>query len=192
MRRSRPRNSFGPSCRPPHDERRRLRASVVARLGGGAAHLTNAGAWRGRERASHQTRSLPDLWLLIVGPVALDGARVVPIGDELGPDVARVRRLAHPLPSPLRREELLHREDGASRQHVEHGASDLVRQDRERLPFAVLSSQSSRAASSPSVWRRNSTAASENAHFKWTFPIFAPPVPSFFPPDCFLHLTSRA
>jgi hypothetical protein len=27
----------------------------------------NAGAWRGRERASHQTISLPDLWLLIVG-----------------------------------------------------------------------------------------------------------------------------
>ena len=35
----------------------------------------------------------------------------------------------------------------------------------------------------PSVWRRNRTAASENAHFKWTFPIFAPPVPSVFPPD---------
>jgi len=30
--------------------------------------------------------------------VALCGARVVTIGDELGPDVARVRRLAHPLP----------------------------------------------------------------------------------------------
>ena len=82
--------------------------------------------------------SLPDPWLLIVGSVALDGARVVTIGDELGPDVARVRRLAHPLPSPLRREELLHGEDGPSRQHVEHGPSDLVRQDRERLPFAVL------------------------------------------------------
>jgi hypothetical protein len=51
---------------------------------------------------SHQTSSLPDHWLLIVGPVPLDGARVVTIGDELGPDVARVRRLAHPLPSPLR------------------------------------------------------------------------------------------
>ena len=35
---------------------------------------------------SHQTRSLPDHWLLIIGPVALDGARVGTIGDELGPD----------------------------------------------------------------------------------------------------------
>jgi hypothetical protein len=63
---SRPRNSFGPSYRPPHDERRRLRASVVVRLGGGAAHPVNAYV-AGRERASHQTRSLPDLWLMIVG-----------------------------------------------------------------------------------------------------------------------------
>jgi hypothetical protein len=43
---------------------------------------------------------------LVAGPLALDqwrmaleGARVVPIGDELGPDVARVRRLARLLPS---------------------------------------------------------------------------------------------
>src|SRR5439155_7408491 len=55
------------SYRPPHDERRRLRASVVARLGGGAARPGNACAWRGRERVSHQRRSLPNLWLMIVG-----------------------------------------------------------------------------------------------------------------------------
>ena len=122
-------------------------ASVVARLGGGAAHPVNACAWRGRERASHQPRSLPDLWLLIVGSWRSAAHACVTIGDELGPDVARVRRLARPLPSPLRREELLHREDRSSRQHVEHRPPDLVREDREGLPFAVLSSRSSRAAS---------------------------------------------
>jgi uncharacterized protein (DUF983 family) len=42
-------------------------ASVVARLGGGAAHPVNACAWRGRERTSHQSCSLPDLRLMIVG-----------------------------------------------------------------------------------------------------------------------------
>ena len=36
-RRSRPRNSVVPSYRPPHDERRHRGASVVSRLGGGAA-----------------------------------------------------------------------------------------------------------------------------------------------------------
>jgi hypothetical protein len=35
----------------------------------------------------------------------------------------------------------------------------------------------------PAAWRRNSTAASENAYLRWTFPIFAPPVPSFLPAD---------
>ena len=44
-----------------------MRASVVARLGGGAAHPVNACAWRGRERTSHQSCSLPDLRLRIVG-----------------------------------------------------------------------------------------------------------------------------
>jgi hypothetical protein len=63
-----------------------LRASVVARLGGGAAYPGNAGAWRGRERASHQTRSLPGPLAHDRRLVALSGARVVTIGDELGPD----------------------------------------------------------------------------------------------------------
>jgi hypothetical protein len=46
----RPRNSFGPLCRPPHDERRRRNACVIARLGEGAAPAGNA--WLRRERAS--------------------------------------------------------------------------------------------------------------------------------------------
>ena len=84
MGRSRPRNSFGPSYRPPHDERRRRKgASVVARLGGGAAHPGNACA--AGERAGVPSNELaagplaPDRWR-----VALDGARVITIGDELG------------------------------------------------------------------------------------------------------------
>src|SRR5688572_112834 len=40
-------------------------------------------------------------------------------------------------PSPLRREELLHRKDGASRQHVVNSAADLVREDRQRFALAV-------------------------------------------------------
>jgi len=42
-----------------------------------------------------------------------------------------------PTLASLRREELLHREDGVAREHVVHRAPDLVRQNRERLPFAV-------------------------------------------------------
>src|SRR5438093_1414646 len=83
--------------------------------------------------------------LLAAGPqaqdrrlVALAGARVVTIGDELGSNVARVRRLARPLPSPLRREELLHREDGSSRKHIKHRAPNLVGEDRQGFSFAVL------------------------------------------------------
>ena len=114
-------------------------ASVVARLGGGAAPSRER-VVRGEGESGRPINrsSLPDLWLLIVGSWRSTAHACVAIGDELGPDVARVRRLARPLPSPLRREELLHREDRPSRQHVEHRPSDLVRQDRERLPFAVL------------------------------------------------------
>jgi hypothetical protein len=61
-----------------------VRASVVARLGGGAAYPVNACAWRGRERTSHQSCSLPDLRLMIVGSWRC-GARVVTIGGEFGP-----------------------------------------------------------------------------------------------------------
>jgi hypothetical protein len=76
-----------------------VRASVVARLGGGAAHPGNACVWRGRERASHHR-------LLAAGPlaydrrlVALSGARVVTIGNELGPPSLELGVwLARPLP----------------------------------------------------------------------------------------------
>ncbi len=57
-------------------------------------HLENTLCVAGRERVSHQTRSLPDWWLLIGGSGAR-GARVPGDLGELGP-VARVRRLAHP------------------------------------------------------------------------------------------------
>src|SRR5712691_5197245 len=103
-----------------------MRASVVARLGGGAAHPVNACAWRGRERTSHQSCSLPDLRLMIVGSwrsVAHTWSRSVtssvPTWLELDVWLARS-------PSPLRREELLHREDGPSRQHVKHRSPNLV------------------------------------------------------------------
>jgi len=35
-------------------------------------------------------------------------------------------------------DELLHREDCSSREHVKHRLPDLVRENGERLPFAVL------------------------------------------------------
>ena len=94
---SRPRNSFGPSYRPPHDERRRRGASVVTRLGGGAAPS--------RMRMRRGKRAGVPSSVLAAGPVAYDrrlvalgGARVLGDLRELGP-VARVRRLARPLPS---------------------------------------------------------------------------------------------
>jgi len=47
-RRSRPRNSVVPSYRPPHDGRRHRGASVVSRLGGGAASIRHAtSSWPG-------------------------------------------------------------------------------------------------------------------------------------------------
>ena len=109
---SRPRNSFGPSYRPPHDERRRVCASVIARLGGGAAHPVNA--YVVGKRAGVPSNALA------AGPlahdrrlVALCGARVVTIGDELGPDGLELAIwLARALPvtprgtSPLRRPSL--------------------------------------------------------------------------------------
>ena len=92
---TRPRNSFGPSYRPPHGARRRRSASVVARLGGGAACRGHAPASR-RARVSHHRRRA-------AGPPAHDQLAFGAIGcarglgdrDELGPCVARVRRLAH-------------------------------------------------------------------------------------------------
>ena len=134
---SRPRNSCGPSYRPPQDERRRLRASVVARLGGGAAHSVNACASRGRERRPIIGCSLPDRWLLIVGSER-SAAHAWSRSVTSSVPMARVRRLARPLPSPLRREAPLYREDGPAREHVQHRAPDLVRENGERLPLPVL------------------------------------------------------
>ena len=75
-----------------------MRASVVARLGGGAAHPVNACAWRGRERASHQSCSLPDLWLMIDGLVALCGVRVCAIAASSVPWLELDVWLARSLP----------------------------------------------------------------------------------------------
>ncbi len=84
---------------------------------------------------SHQTRSLPDHWFLIA-----HGARAHGVARSVANSVpmARVRGVAHPTLTPLRREKLLHRKDGASRQHVIDGASNLVREDRQRLPLSVF------------------------------------------------------
>jgi len=87
---------FGASYRPPHDERRRPCASVVTRLGGGAAPLKTRGAERGESGCPITRRSLPDCGSRSVARGA-GRARVQSDLDELGP-VARVRRLAHPLP----------------------------------------------------------------------------------------------
>jgi hypothetical protein len=108
---SRPRNSFGPSCRPPHDERRRVGASVVAGLGEGAAHPVNACVRGGGESGRPIIgASLPDLWLMIVGSWRSMRA---PRGT-----------------SPSRRP--------SSRQHIKHRAANCVGEDREGLAFAVL------------------------------------------------------
>ncbi len=133
----RPRNSVVPSYRP-------LQKSDVAEArpwspgsGEGPRHAGTR-TTRGEERAGVPSHALA------AGPVAPDrrlgalgGARVRGDRRELGP-VARVRRVAHPTLSPLRREELLHRTDGASRPHVIDRAPDLVRENRERLPCAVF------------------------------------------------------
>ena len=64
-RRSQPRNSFVPSCRPPHGQRRRRSASVRCSLGGGAAPQENA--WR----AAGPRVDLPSS-VTAAGPVADD------------------------------------------------------------------------------------------------------------------------
>ncbi len=132
----RPRNSVVPSYRP-------LQWGDVAEArplspgsGEGPRHAGTR-TTRGEERAGVPSHALA------AGPVAPDrrlgalgGVRVLGDRRELGP-VARVRRVAHPTLTSLRREKLLHRKDGASRQHVVDGAPDRVRENRERLPCAV-------------------------------------------------------
>ena len=62
----------------------------------------------------------------------------------------------------------------------------------QRLPFPVLLLDLTQEFFPPGAWRKKSTAASENAHFKWTLPILAPPVPNALPADVCAHFTSRA
>jgi hypothetical protein len=90
--RSRPRNSVVPSYRPLHDGRCRRSASVVSRLGEGAASSGNAKRRRSEERgASHQTRALPDLWFLIARALARTAWRNLERTRSL---TARLRRNA--------------------------------------------------------------------------------------------------
>ena len=176
---SRPRNSFGPSYRPPHEERRRLRASVIARLGGGAARRGNAS--RRKNAGVPSTRHAAEPLAQDRRLVALCGARVCLIAASAVPWLELDVWLTHAL--PLRREELLHREHRASRQHVKHRPPNFVREDRQRLSFPVLLLDPRQQLLPPRCMTQDNTAASEKAHFKWTLPILAPPVPSFLPPD---------
>src|SRR2546427_11175952 len=90
----------------------------------------------GREPASHQPISLPDLWLMIDGLAALWGARVCTISASSVPWLeldGLAHRLSSPLASALRVEKLLHRKDGAPRQHGVDRQPDLMGEDRERF-----------------------------------------------------------
>jgi hypothetical protein len=96
----RPRSSFVPSCRPPHDHRSLpCGGSVVSRLGGGAESNRDADVWRGWKRASNQGKELPDLrahdrcLFALVAP----GGVAVSSGSIHG---ALVRRRARSLPRP--------------------------------------------------------------------------------------------
>ena len=97
----------------------------------GRVKLARAQSVARRGRVSHQTCSLPDHGFLIA-----QGARCGVIGGEPGPDGSS-ETCGSPTLTSLRREKRLYREDGASRQHVIDGASNLVREDRQRLPLAV-------------------------------------------------------
>lgn len=55
--------------------------------------------------------------------------------------MAPLRRLVHPTLAALRREELVHRKDGVSRQHVIHSPPDLVREYREGFALAMSAFQ---------------------------------------------------
>lgn len=57
-------------------------ASVIARLGGGAAPIETT--WRRRERVSRQASTLPDHWLMIEALEAFCDARVRCDLHELG------------------------------------------------------------------------------------------------------------
>ncbi len=66
-----------------------------------------------------------------------------------------------------------------------------ARMDRA-FPFPCFFVISARSCVPPGAWRKKRTAASEDAHFKWTLPIFAPPLPRVLPADVGAHFTSRA
>jgi hypothetical protein len=61
-----------------------------------------------------------------------------------------------------------------------------VREDRECFAFPVLLLKRAEQPLAAAGVRRNRTAASEKAHFRWTVPILAPLVPSVLPADLLL------
>src|SRR6266478_2039797 len=82
-------------------------------------------------------------------------------------------RLSRPLPA-LRTEELVHVKGLFAFQHVIDRPSQFVGEDRESFSLAVLSCKFLHESLSFWLALRNSTEASENAHFRCTLPIFLP------------------
>ena len=105
--------------------------------------------------------------------------------------VVPVRRQAHPL-SSSNRDESVQVEGCVSLEHVVHGASELGGEHAQSLSLRVLPGQPGAVLLPRRILaQKQSTAASEKAHFKWTLPIFLPPAAFFLPADSRLPLTKR-
>jgi hypothetical protein len=97
------------------------------------------GLWRTWERASNQSDELPDLRVHHRCLVALEAHGGIAVSFELDPCGSRwaTGSLAHTPLLHRRRSEALQIEGPLAREHEGGGASELVREDRERLALAV-------------------------------------------------------
>lgn len=143
---SRPRSSSVPSCRPPHDDRPRVRVRCLQARGRGRVERERS-SWRTCERASNQTQRAAGSSAHDLGLLALVGARgsrgrfeLDPTWISLGDGLARSHASC-----VQRRREALRIERRAPRQHEARGPAERVGEDRERFALAGALLQLDRA-----------------------------------------------
>src|SRR3990172_5668050 len=142
-----------------------------------------------RRGTSHQTHALPDLRFLIAHGARAHGAAQSLVNSV---STARLSHVAHP-PSPRYAARNFSIENTVPRDSMSWTARPILCARIESAwPWPCFFSSRARSVLPSVVCRRNSTAASEKAHFRWTLPILAPPIPSFLPADSWRHLIKRA
>ena len=123
------------------------------------------------------------------------GAREAQVEDRhrhgLIPDVAPVRRRARLASSPSSDAESFHGEWSLLFHHEVDGTTQLVGEDGKGLGPSMLFPELLDEFLCGRVGPQKEYGGFGEGHFKWTFPIFAPPVPSLFPEELFSHFTSR-